>query len=217
MLVRIEVHIDTLCPWCYVQKKCLDVVLERFQERHPGMEFEVLWRPFYLYPLLQGGTKKELYNSTKGANSFGANSQRIQTVAGSYGIDICLMGRTGPSRNSHKLIALALQQRGPSAQSRVVEALFLGHFGGEEDITDDEWLVTVGTTHGGLQASDVRRALKSEEAGEEIDNEAQAVRLERDVRAVPCVTVQGKYRVGGYQEEAVFDKLFESIWANGGS
>ena len=56
MLVRIEVHMDTLCPWCYVQKKCLDVVLERFQERHPEVEFEVLWRPFYLYPLLQGGT-----------------------------------------------------------------------------------------------------------------------------------------------------------------
>jgi predicted DsbA family dithiol-disulfide isomerase len=99
----------------------------------------------------------------------------------------------------------------------VVEALFQGHFGAEEDITNDEWLVKVGTTQGGLKAIDVVRALKSEVAGEEVDTEARDVRLERDVRAVPCVTVQGKYRVGGYQEEAVFDKLFENIWVNGGS
>ena len=164
-----------------------------------------------------GCSKEELYAGAKTTSSFVANSRRIQAVADRYGIDIRLMGRTGPSRNSHKLIALTLQQRGPLAQSLVVEALFLGHFGGEENISNEEWLVKVGTIYGGLKASDVVRALRSEEAGEEIDNEARDVRLERDVQAVPCVTVQGKYRVGGYQEEAVFDKLFESIWANGGS
>ncbi|KAI6784488.1 putative dithiol-disulfide isomerase [Emericellopsis cladophorae] len=164
-----------------------------------------------------GCSKEELYDGSKGPGCFGAKNQRIRAIAASYGVDLCLMGRTGLSGNSHTLIALALQQRGPSAQSRVVEALFLSHCRGEENVTDDEWLVKVGTTHGGLQASDVRRPLRSEEAGEEIDNEAQAVGPQRDVRAVPCVIVQGKYPVGGYQEEAVLGKLFESIWANGGS
>ena len=52
MLVRIEVHVDTLCPWCYIQKKSLDAAVERYQAKYPAMEFELLYRPFYLYPFL---------------------------------------------------------------------------------------------------------------------------------------------------------------------
>ena len=52
MLVRIEVHMDTLCPWCYIQKKSLDEAMKRYQTKYPSMEFEVLYRPFYLYPFL---------------------------------------------------------------------------------------------------------------------------------------------------------------------
>ena len=55
ILVKIEVHVDTLCPWCYVQKRSLDVAMKVFQHKNPEVEFEVIWRPFYLYPMLDSG------------------------------------------------------------------------------------------------------------------------------------------------------------------
>lgn len=60
VLVRIEVHMDTLCPWCYVQKRSLDAAMKRYQVKHPEVEFEVLYRPFYLYPLLKTGKLEAL-------------------------------------------------------------------------------------------------------------------------------------------------------------
>ena len=55
ILIKIEVHVDTLCPWCYVEKRSLDAAMRQFQDKHPKVEFEVLWRPFYLYPMLGSG------------------------------------------------------------------------------------------------------------------------------------------------------------------
>lgn len=60
ILIRIEVHIDTLCPWCYIQKRSLDAAMRKFQDQHPEVEFEVLWRPFYLYPMLEEGECPQL-------------------------------------------------------------------------------------------------------------------------------------------------------------
>ena len=77
--------------------------------------------------------------------------------------------------------------------------------------------MAVGKEAGGLAPKDVRRALASEEAGAGVDDEVRSAIVERDVRAVPCVTMQGRYRVGGYQDERVFMDQFEKILANSGS
>lgn len=97
-----------------------------------------------------------------------------------------------------------------------MEALFRGHFEQGEDLTDEAWLVSVGEKAGGLSGKDVRRVLQSEEAGRSVDEEVRSASVDRQVQAVPCVTMQGWYRVGGYQEEHVFTETFEKIWNSGG-
>lgn len=98
----------------------------------------------------------------------------------------------------------------------MVEALFQGHFEQGRDLTDESWLVGVGEKAGGLSGKDVKRVLRSEEAGCSVDEEVRSASVDRQVQAVPCVTMQGWYRVGGYQEEHVFRETFEKIWSNGG-
>lgn len=164
-----------------------------------------------------GCDKTSLYENEAKPNNFPAQSAKILAAARRHDVSFVFTGHTGPSRNSHKLIALALQQRDPAAQSRVVEALFRGHFEEGKDLTDEAWLVDVGREAGGLGAADVRRALASDVAGTGVDEEVRSASVERGVKAVPCVTVQGRYRVGGYQEEGVFADLFEKIWSNGGN
>ena len=116
-----------------------------------------------------GCDKASFYEGHAKNNASPALQDKIRAAGTRHDITFRLSaGATGPSRNSHKLIALALQQRDPAAQARGVEHRFRGHF-------------------------------------------------ERGVRAVPCVTMQGRYRVGGYQEQGVFENLFDKILKNGGS
>lgn len=95
-----------------------------------------------------------------------------------------------------------------------MEDLFRGHFELGRDITDEDWLVKVGEA-AGLSEGDVRRAVGSEVAGLGVDEEVRSASVERGVEAVPCVTVQGRYRVGGYQERSVFEGLFDKIRREG--
>jgi predicted DsbA family dithiol-disulfide isomerase len=53
MLIPLEVYIDFICPWCYIVKRSLDSAMAKFIERHPEVEFELSWRPFYVAPMLK--------------------------------------------------------------------------------------------------------------------------------------------------------------------
>ena len=165
-----------------------------------------------------GCDKAALYEQETRHNNFQALQDKIRAVGAKHDIAFRFTaGATGPSRSSHKLIALALQQRVSAAQGQVVDQLFRGHFEQGRDLTDEAWLVDVGREAAGLSPADVRRTLESDVAGGSVDDEVRSASVERDVRAVPCVTMQGRYRVGGYQEQSVFEDLFEMILRNGGN
>lgn len=150
-----------------------------------------------------------------GPETFPSWRANILSAASPHGLTFSSLttGTTGPSRPSHTLLSLALQQRGPATQSALLDALLRGHFELGKDISDEAWLAEVATGTGtGLDAASVARALASPEAAREVDDEAAAARAERAVEAVPCVTMQGRYRVGGYQDAKVFEDLFEKIY-----
>lgn len=47
---NIEIWSDTSCPWSYIGKKSLDRAIAEYTAVHPDAEFELEWKPFYLYP-----------------------------------------------------------------------------------------------------------------------------------------------------------------------
>lgn len=53
LLVPIEVFSDTLCPWCWVEKRSIEAAMRRYQAKHPDVDFELVWRSFCLNPLLK--------------------------------------------------------------------------------------------------------------------------------------------------------------------
>lgn len=135
---------------------------------------------------------------------------RIQVAGAKHDIAFSIRGVTGNTRTAHRLIAIALRELGPAGQSGVVEQLYQGHFEDGRDLSDDAWLVTVGVA-AGIPEAVVRSGLEDEEAGRRLDAVAQAARDVMGVEAVPCVMVQDRYKVGGYQEGHVFESLFEKI------
>ncbi|GJN72026.1 hypothetical protein PLICBS_006097 [Purpureocillium lilacinum] len=216
LLVPIEVFSDTLCPWCWVEKRSIEAAMRRYQAKHPDVDFELVWRSFCLNPLLKTRCDKlSLYDEWSGGSAtFQAHLDRVRAAAAPYpDLHFRVAGSTGPSRLSQVLIAAVLRRRGALAQARVVEALFRGHFAEGRDVSDEEWLVVVGRDAGGLPADVVRAELRDDDRGREVDDEAEAAVEERGVEAVPCVIVLGRYKVGGFQREDVFETLFDRIRA----
>ncbi|KAF5012556.1 hypothetical protein FDECE_1380 [Fusarium decemcellulare] len=210
MLVDIVIHGDLLCPWCFLQKKSLEGAMERYQALHPEVQFDVRWKPFLLYPTLRRGDKRTLYEKIMSPEKLRLFTSRLQTAGARHGVSFSVTGTTGPSQPAQRLLTLALSARGPSVQTAVLDALFRGHFERGFDIADEEWLVAVGKSVGGLDEAAVRTALRSEDAGKALEDEVRSAAV-GGVEAVPCVTVQGRFRVGGYQESDIFEGLFDKI------
>lgn len=56
-LIRLEIYMDLLCPWCFIEKHSLDVLMQRYTEEHPEVRFEVAYKPYYI---AQTMAKREL-------------------------------------------------------------------------------------------------------------------------------------------------------------
>ncbi|KAK1463446.1 DSBA-like thioredoxin domain-containing protein [Colletotrichum melonis] len=212
-VIKIEAVTDLLCPWCYVGKRNLDRAISQYRAADPTAEFEVVWKPFYLSPALKstGYDKREMYTTRFSlAGDLPTALSRITSACTQTGIALNVTGRTGNSRQSHKLLRLALVSRGPAAQDALLEALFRGHFELGADISDRAYLVKTAVEAAGLKESDVEAALDSDRAGEVVDEEVMDAR-KAGVTGVPTFTVQRRWRVGGNQEPDVFLRVFERV------
>ena len=161
------------------------------------------------------GDKQTIYEAIAKPEKYSAVSERINKNGRKYGINFSIYGITGPSQASHLLIAYTLSTLGQEAQSEVVEAIFRGHFEEGRDITDEIFLLEVGARVG-LKSDEVRRVVRGEEGfvtricgNASIVEEEVRRAMVMGVRAVPCVTVAERFMVGGFQEERVFEDVFE--------
>ncbi|TDZ34049.1 hypothetical protein C8035_v000620 [Colletotrichum spinosum] len=211
-VIQIEAVTDLLCPWCYVGKRNLDSAIDQFRAVDPSTEFEVAWKPFYLGPAMKntGYDKRALYTGRFfQTGDFDSAISLVSAGCLRSGIRLDISGTTGNSRQSHKLLALALRRGGPPAQDRLLETLFRGHFELGADISDRRFLLDA-AVDAGLDEADAAYALDSEKAGEGVD--AEVLRAKKaGVTGVPSFTVQGRWRIGGSQEPDVFLRVFERV------
>ncbi|TVY71463.1 hypothetical protein LSUE1_G008190 [Lachnellula suecica] len=211
---NIEVVSDTVCPWCYVGKQKLEKAITAYKAQHPDSNdtFSTTWMPFYLNPgAPKTGVDKAAYYKTKfGEDRTAMIFERLSQVGKDTGIAFKFGGKTGNTRDSHRLIQLG-KSKSPAVQTRVVEELFSAYFENEGDITSHEILQKAGVK-AGLEESEVKDWLKSDKGGKEVDVEVEQAQLNQ-VSGVPNFTVQGKYEIGGAQDPGVFLRLFEKIKA----
>ena len=138
--------------------------------------------------------------------------ERLAQLGKSDGIDFKFGGKTGNTRDSHRLIQLG-KAKSPAVQTRVVEELFAAYFENERDITSHDVLVDAGVK-AGLNATEVKEWLDSGRGGPEVDKEVQEAH-EQSISGVPNFTIQDQFEIGGAQEPAAFMQLFERIKKQG--
>jgi len=210
----IEVVSDTVCPWCYVGKQKLQQAIAAYKELHPDSNdtFSTTWMPFYLNPGApkKGIDKAAYYKSKFGEDRTAIIFDRLTQVGKDTGINFKFGGKTGNTRDSHRLIQLG-KSKSPAVQTRVVEELFSAFFENEGDITSHEVLTKAGVK-AGLEEKEVKEWLASDKGGKAVDEEVEQAQLNQ-ISGVPNFTIQGKYEVGGAQDPGVFLRLFEKIKA----
>ncbi|KAF2495589.1 thioredoxin-like protein [Lophium mytilinum] len=134
--------------------------------------------------------------------------QRLAQLGQSDGIAFKFGGKTGNTRDSHRLVQLG-KTKSPAVQTRVIEELFAAYFENEKDITSRETLLDAGTK-AGLDAAEVKTWLDSGKGGPEVDREVQDA-YEQSISGVPNFTIQDRFEIGGAQEPSAFVQLFERI------
>ena len=211
---HIAITSDNVCPWCYVGKKNLERAIGLYQAAHPSSSppdtFTTTWRPYYLNPSAPTASvdKRAYFDAKFGAAKADMIIERLTAVGKAAGIRFSFGGRTGNTRDSHRVVALG-GTKGAEVQTRVVEELFRSYFENEADITSHDVLREAGV-RAGLAEAEVRDWLSNDGGGEQVDREV-AEAQSRGVSGVPNFVLQGKYEIGGAQDAEAFVRVFERV------
>ena len=206
-----EIHItfDTVCPWCYIGKRRLEMALSM----RPQIRVKPNWRPFFLNPEMP---PEGIHRTAYLVKKFGSKS-RINRIYGTIGeagqsveIDFAFerIGKTPNSVDSHRLVRFA-HERGLADE--VVEALFVEFFINGRDIGDLRVLTEIGAANG-LDAQEVEAYLNTDaDVGAIHDENVRAHRL--GINGVPSFTFNEKFIISGAQEPQVLARMLDAALA----
>ena len=207
--MEIDIIFDTVCPWCYIGKRRLEMALSM----RPQIRVKPNWRPFFLNPEMPPeGIDRTAYLVKK----FGSES-RINRIYGAIGeagqsveIDFAFerIGKTPNSVDSHRLVRFA-HERGLADE--VVEALFVEFFINGRDIGDLRVLTEIGAANG-LDAQEVKAYLNTDaDVGAIHDENVRAHRL--GTNGVPSFAFNKKFVISGAQEPQVLARMLDAALA----
>lgn len=108
--------------------------------------------------------------------------ERLSQIGEAEGIHFKYGGKTGNTRDSHRLIQLG-KTKGPHVQTRVIEELFAAYFENEKDITTQPVLIDA-AIKAGLEEKEAKEWLESGKGGPEVDKEVQNA-VEQNISGVP--------------------------------
>lgn len=198
---------------CYVGKNRLELAIQKHKETNPNDTFTTTWHPFYLNPdAPRQVDKQEYYEKKFGAQRTQMMQGHLARLGSQVGINFAFGGKTGNTRDSHRLIQLG-KTKGEDVQTKVVESLFNSYFEENEDITSRDVLIARGVK-AGLDEKETRDWIESDKGGEQVDNEVENAK-KQFISGVPNFTINGQYEIQGAEEPTAFLQVFEGIKSTG--
>ena len=196
--LRIDVYVDTVCPWCYLGKRRLAVALAARAQHAP----RVTWRPFELNPDLPvDGVDRESYLTGRSVDRAALDRAHhtLVDLGRAQGIEFRFdrIGRIPNTRRSHLLVALASRRGRADA---MLERLMRAYFEEGTDIGDFDTLVGL-ATEAGLEAREASRAIALRN-GQDAIVAAQRHAASLGLSGVPTFVFNGEYALSGAQEPA---------------
>jgi predicted DsbA family dithiol-disulfide isomerase len=203
--MKIDIIVDTVCPWCYVGKKRF----ERALSIRPQPDIEVGWRAFQLNPRMpMEGMDRRDYVAEKfgGMDRARAIHISLAQAGAEEGIEFNFnsIERTPNTIHSHRLVRHAAEH---GFQTPVISAIFDAYFLEGKDIGEPEILADIAEI-AGLDRDRTIRFLESDTDTETILAEDELARR-LGVNGVPCFIMNRKYAVSGAQSAEVLVQVFD--------
>jgi predicted DsbA family dithiol-disulfide isomerase len=204
--MRIDVIIDSVCPWCFIGKRRLEQTIAL----RPHLKADIRWHPFLLNPEMpSGGADRTMHLIKK----FGSE-QRVSRIYGaiadaglSVEIDFAfdMIRRTPNSVDSHRVIALAQEQ---GLGTEMVESLFSAYFKHGEDIGDHRVLIGL-AENCGIDRRLTEALLLSDDGISAIyDENSHTHRF--GINGVPAYIFNDNWVISGAQEPQVLARMFDA-------
>jgi predicted DsbA family dithiol-disulfide isomerase len=172
--IKIDIISDTMCPWCWVGKRNMELALKE----HPEINAEINWMPFFLARNLpeEGIPVKDYYKRNYGDANVGDKMMPQLVAAGKkVGIDFATnfvsLTHYRPTIRSHRLIEYAQRQ---GKQDEMVEELFRMYYEGGKHLNSISDLVESAKSVG-FDGDVVKAYLESDEGEAAVDALAEKV------------------------------------------
>jgi predicted DsbA family dithiol-disulfide isomerase len=205
--MRIDVYSDTVCPWCFLGKRRLELAVAS----RPQYDTQVRWRPFELNPEVpMDGVSRASYLAARGmtAQRAAETDGELVRLGAASGIQFRfdLIQRIPNTRWSHLLLAYAGRN---GRQSEVKDRIMRGYFEEGVNIGDVEELVRLGA-EAGLPEAEARHALILR-SGQDGVVAAQRHATVLGITSVPSFIFDGQYTISGAQEVAIFAQVLDQV------
>lgn len=205
--MRIDLFSDTVCPWCFLAKRRLELALAQRTQ----YLVRVNWRAFELNPDLPlEGVDRQWFIATRVGDParFADTQKTLATLGADAGITFRfdLIERVPNTRRSHLMIA---QARRHGLQSAVKDRVMRAYFEEGVDIGDLDALVRLGV-EAGLPEHETRNSLvvRSGQDGV-IAAERHAAGL--GLTGVPAFIFDGQYTISGAQDTDTLVRVLDQV------
>ncbi|KIW09822.1 hypothetical protein PV08_11923 [Exophiala spinifera] len=219
-VIKIHIVSDIICPLCFVGKRKLEKAIDLWKKTHGNSSdtFSITWGAYYLRP--DAGTSEattvDYIKQKTGMHDITPVIRRMEQLGRANGIRFKVGGRTGSTRDAHRLIYLAQTKlSNPEICDALVEGLFRRHHEGAQDISSHDILRQI-AVEAGIDAGDVDTWLKSDIAGVDVDREFFEAQRQ-GIFGVLLFMIQGQYIVRGAQDPPAFLEVFSKVARNDSS
>lgn len=194
--MRVEIVLDVVCPWCFVGKENLYRAMELLGEQ---FQFDVEYLPFQLDPNTpEQGIDRQQYMLGKfgSLSRFSEAEGRVKALGLEAGIQLNFesIKKHINTYQCHRLIYFAHRF---GVQKEVVDSLFYHYFTEGTDLSNQGYLLRIGTD-AGIDESELIEFLDSDEGIVEVNDLIGTV-YSMGVSSVPFVVINRSLAISGVQ------------------
>lgn len=208
--MHIDVFQDTVCPFCRIGKKHLELALAQWD----GEPVSVRYRPFYLNPSIPPeGYEFAPYMLAKGGGRmrledfFDAPRRMGEAVGLTFNFE--RITRAPNTELSHRLVALAPDDR----RLEVIDAIYAAYFEFGRDIGDLDVLLDI-AAECGLDAAELRPLLEGDAARSEVEDDVEWAR-QAGISGVPFFIINDRYAFSGAHPPETILRVMRQVVAEG--